>query len=143
MLKGMAKKIKGVVKMKRKILAALLAVAMLFALAGCSNTEKPDENGEEKNITLTVVHRDETSEVFPIKTTASNLEDALVEENLIDGEKSATGMFVIRVNGEEANSEEQEWWCLTKDGEMWMYGVKETEIEDGDKFEFTLTRGYE
>ena len=36
----------------------------------------------------------------------------------------------------------QEWWCLTKGGEMWNYGVDDTKIADGDAFEFTFTEGY-
>ncbi len=69
--------------------------------------------------------------------------DELYEaEGIIAGEDSSYGMFVQTVDGETADDGEQEWWCLTKGGEMWNYGVDDTEIADGDVYEFTLTVGY-
>ena len=61
---------------------------------------------------------------------------------LIAGEESSYGLYVETVDGETADEGNQEWWCLTKGGEMWNYGVDDTQIEDGDAFEFTLTVGY-
>lgn len=97
---------------------------------------------EVKNITFTVVHKDGSKADFPISTTATNLRQALEEEGLISGEESSYGLFVTTVDGETADDSKEEWWCLTKGGEMWNYGVDDTEIQDGDAFEFTLTVGY-
>ena len=46
------------------------------------------------------------------------------------------------MGGRVADDAKQEWWCLTKGGEMWMNGVDTTEIADGDAYEFTLTVGW-
>ena len=102
----------------------------------------PEETTGSKTITLTVVHGDGTSNDITVSTDAENLRDALEAEGIIAGEDSSYGMFVQTVDGETADDGEQEWWCLTKGGEMWNYGVDDTEIADGDVYEFTLTVGY-
>ena len=116
---------------------------------GASSEAAPEESaaGEEettgsKTITLTVVHGDGTSNDITVSTDAENLRDALEAEGIIAGEDSSYGMFVQTVDGETADDGQQEWWCLTKGGEMWNYGVDDTEIADGDVYEFTLTVGY-
>ena len=93
-------------------------------------------------LALTVVHGDGTSNDITVSTDAENLRDALEAEGIIAGEDGPYGMFVQTVDGETADDGEQEWWCLTKGGEMWNYGVDDTEIADGDVYEFTLTVGY-
>lgn len=101
-----------------------------------------EETAGSKTITLTVVHGDGTSNDITVSTDAENLRDALEAEGIIAGEDGPYGMFVQTVDGETADDGEQEWWCLTKGGEMWNYGVDDTEIADGDVYEFTLTVGY-
>ena len=101
-----------------------------------------EETTGSKTITLTVVHGDGTSNDITVSTDAENLRDALEAEGIIAGEDNSYGMFVQTVDGETADDGEQEWWCLTKGGEMWNYGVDDTEIADGDVYEFTLTVGY-
>ncbi len=101
-----------------------------------------EETAGSKTITLTVVHGDGTSNDITVSTDAENLRDALEAEGIIAGEDSSYGMFVQTVDGETADDGQQEWWCLTKGGEMWNYGVDDTEIADGDVYEFTLTVGY-
>ena len=101
-----------------------------------------EETAGSKTITVTVVHGGGTSNDITVSTDAENLRDALEAEGIIAGEDSSYGMFVQTVDGETADDGEQEWWCLTKGGEMWNYGVDDTEIADGDVYEFTLTVGY-
>lgn len=101
-----------------------------------------EETAGSKTITLTVVHGDGTSKDISVTTEAENLRDALEAEGIIAGEDSSYGMFVQTVDGETVDDGNQEWWCLTKGGEMWNYGVDDTEIADGDVYEFTLTVGY-
>ena len=153
-------------------LALLLALALTLTLAACGgdsgssqesagessqsesaqseeSSQAESENGEgsseevqEKTIAFQVVHKDGSTQDFEIATTAGTLREALEEEGLIAGEESSYGLYVETVDGETADEGNQEWWCLTKGGEMWNYGVDDTQIEDGDAFEFTLTVGY-
>lgn len=97
---------------------------------------------QEKEITFQVVHKDGTTKDFTITTQAANLREALEAEGLIAGEESSYGLFVKTVDGETVDDANKEWWCLTKGGQMWNYGVDDTEISDGDAFEFTFTVGY-
>ena len=153
-------------------LALLLALALTLTLAACGgdsgssqesagessqsesaqseeSSQAESENGEgsseevqEKTIAFQVVHKDGSTQDFEIATTAGTLREALEEEGLIAGEESSYGLYVETVDGETADEGNQEWWCLTKGGEMWNYGVDDTQIQDGDAFEFTLTVGY-
>ena len=153
-------------------LALLLALALTLTLAACggdngssqesagessqsesaqseASSQAESESGEgsseevqEKTIAFQVVHKDGSTQDFEIATTAGTLREALEAEGLIAGEESSYGLYVETVDGETADEGNQEWWCLTKGGEMWNYGVDDTQIEDGDAFEFTLTVGY-
>lgn len=95
-----------------------------------------------KEITVKVVHGDGSEKEFPISTEAETLGDALMAEGLVEGEESSYGLFITTVDGETADDSNQEWWCLTKGGEMWNYGADSTELSDGDTYELTLTVGY-
>ncbi len=111
-------------------------------------TLKPEPRGatdsevQEKAITLKVVHGDGSEKEFSLSTSAGTLGEALEAEGLIEGEDSSYGLFITAVDGEAADDSNQEWWCLTKGGEVWNYGADATEISDGDVFELTLTVGY-
>ena len=100
------------------------------------------ESVSTKTITLQVVHKDKSKKDFEIATEAENLREALEQEKLIGGDESEFGLFVKTVDGETVDDANEEWWCLTKGGEMWNNGVDTTELSDGDAYEFTLTVGY-
>lgn len=97
---------------------------------------------EEITFTVTVVYEDATTEDFAITTTATTLRAALEAEGLIAGTESEYGLYVQTVNNITADESLQQWWCLTKGGEMWNNGVDTTEISDGEQYELTLTTGW-
>lgn len=141
-------------------LSLLLALLLtLGVFAGCANgtassdaevtssSQRENDTSSEagtavKTITFEVVHKDGSKKEFEITTEAENLRKALEQENLISGEEGEYGLFVQTVDGETVDQEKEEWWCLTKGGEAWNYGVDSTEIADGDAFEFTFTVGW-
>ena len=45
-------------------------------------------------------------------------------------------------DGEQADDSKQQWWCLTKGGEMVNTSADLTPIADGDRYELTLKEGY-
>ena len=47
------------------------------------------------------------------------------------------------MDGETADESKQEWWKLTKEGEMVNTGADVTPIADGEHYELTLTVGYD
>ena len=98
--------------------------------------------GEEKTVTVSVTHKDESVKDFTYTTKYEVLGDLLRGEDLVDGIEGSAGYYVTTVDGEEAIDRKQEWWMVKKNGEMTQTGVDSTQMEDGDSFEFVFTTGY-
>lgn len=131
-------------KKNRKALIAavalLLVAGTLFAI--WQFTRQPTVQGA-KALTIEVVHRDGTEKTFEIRTDAEYLGEALVEHGIAAGEQTAYGLYITACDGETADAAMQEWWCLTRGGEMLMTGADDEPVTDGGKYELTLTIGYE
>ena len=154
---------KGKKKMKqsrvlKSVLFTVMSLALsLFVLTGCTsggetssaagetNSTTASEAGGDaasKEITVLVVHGDQSEKSFTYQTDEEFLGPVLKAEGLVDGEESSMGIFIKTVDGETVDDANQEWWCLTKGGESLMTGADSTPIADGDQFELTLTVGY-
>ena len=116
-----------------------VSVAAAIVAPACLN---PGGAAGDKTITVEVIHGDGTQKDFTISTDAEFLRGALEQEGLVQGDESEYGLFVTAVDGETADSEQQQWWCFTKGGEMLMTGVDDTPIADGEQYEITLTVGW-
>lgn len=130
--------------MKKKqttILAAVLVVLCVFAGILYLNF-KPETTAGSKEISVKVIHADQSEKDFTYHTDAEYLGEVLLDEKLVDGEDSEYGLFVTTVDGETADDSKQQWWCLTKDGETVNTGVDQTPIADGEHYELTLVEGY-
>lgn len=114
------------------------------SLSGEASEGEGQHNSEiqERQIRLEVVVSETDRRSFSLTGTEDTLGALLKREGLIDGEESSFGLFVTTVDGITADERKQEWWCLTKEGAQWNYGVDDTQIEDGDAFEWTLETGY-
>ncbi len=77
-----------------------------------------------------------------VKQQYERLRGALDQEKLIAGTDSEYGLYVLTVDGETVNEENQEWWGYTKSGEYVDVGVDSCEIADGDHYEFTFNVGW-
>lgn len=128
---------------KRNIIIAAVVLVVLIAafLAVYFLVIEPPVSGE-KDITVDIIHADNSEKTIEINTDAEYLRQALEEEELIEGSESSAGFFVTAVDGEAADSEKQEWWNFTQNGEYLMTGVDMTPIEDGDQFEIIFTVGW-
>lgn len=131
-------------KSNKKIIAVVCVVlaVLVAAMALVYHFYGPSAEQGTKKITVDIVFAQGDTKTVKIKTDAEYLRDALEEEDLIKGSESAYGLFVTSVDGVEADSAKEQWWCFTKNGEMLSTGVDTTPIRDGDKFEITLTTGY-
>ena len=127
---------------KKTLIVAAAVVVVVAVMLGCWFAFGPKGSAGQKDIAVTVVYADATSDTFDISTDAELLRQALEEQNLIAGDESEYGLMVTEVNGVAADSSKEEWWCFTKSGEMLMTGVDSTPVADGDQFEITLTVGY-
>ena len=94
-------------------------------------------------LTIEVVLADGSKKEHEISTDANNLGDALLENKLVEGTKGEYGLFITTVDGVKADDSKQQWWCITKGGEMVQTGADTTPIANGDKFELTLKTGYD
>jgi len=130
--------------MSKKKLIILLTVFILviIGMAALVKGTKPETVAGEKEITVTVVHGDGSSKEFTYHTDEEFLGPVLLSDGLIVGDDGEFGIFIHTVDGEEIDSNNQEWWCLTKGGESVMTGADTTPIASGDSFELTLTVGY-
>ena len=128
---------------KKNLIAAVAAIALIAAFIACYLAFAPKGSGEAKDITVQVVHADGTIKEWEISTQSENLRGALEEQELIEGDDSGATLFVTAVDGYVADAANEEWWCFTKDGEAMMTGVDDTVIADGEKYEITLTVGYD
>ena len=132
--------------MNKKTRNIIIAVALLLVLVIGAvliwNANKPDAQEGGKALVVTVVHGDESSKDFSFTTDAENLRTALEEQELIEGTESEYGLYVTKVDGEEADESQQQWWCFSKDGEDLMTGGDDTMIADGDHYDITLKTGW-
>ena len=127
-------------KCRKSILVLLLAAAMLLVvLVGCGTGEEQEESIQ---INVTIIYGDGSEEKIELETAEETLGRALVEGGIVEDNQTTYGLYILTVNGVTANEANQEWWCITKDGESVMTGADETEILDGDAYEITLTVGY-
>lgn len=127
---------------KPLIIAAIVFVVLVVADIVIWQVAAPKGTAGDKAYTLTVVDAEGNETVHELQTDEEMLGTALLNEGLIEGDDSEYGLFVNTVDGITANADNQEWWCLTIDGETAMTGVDSTPVEDGGKYEFTLTVGY-
>lgn len=74
---------------------------------------------------------------FEIHTDSATLGDALLENQLIEGEMGEYGLYVQSVNGIPLDWEKDgKYWSLLIDGEYAMTGVDATEIVAGTTYTF-------
>jgi hypothetical protein len=130
-------------KMSKGSIAALVVAGLLLVAALAAYFAlQPETTPGGKTITVEIIAPPAETKTLTIKTDAELLRQALEEQDLIQGDESAYGLFVTSVDGIAADDTKQEWWCFTKAGEEMLTGVDSTPIQDGDKYEITLTVGY-
>ncbi|MCI9155631.1 MAG: DUF4430 domain-containing protein [Lawsonibacter sp.] len=127
-------------KGNKRALFAVAALAVAAALMlGIWYFAKPRTQEGAKTVAVEVVHADESTKEFTYHTDAEYLGEVLLAEGLIQGEDSAYGLFITTVDGETAQDDLRQWWCVTKGGERVDTGVDSTPIADGDHFELTMS----
>ena len=122
------------------VCVALLAVVM-FAVWRFAGPQNQAVAGA-KALTVQVVHKDGSSRDFELHTDEEFLGRALVEGGVVEDNQGAYGLYILTVDGETADENNQEWWQITRSGEYLMTGADETPIADGEQYELTLTVGW-
>lgn len=121
----------------KKILSLILIAAMIMTFAACG--KKTSESAGTKHFTFIAVDKEGAETKWDISTEKTIVGDALTDEGLIEGEESAYGLYVKKVNGIEAIYEvDGTYWSFYIDGEYAMTGVDATEIIDGSTYMFKV-----
>ena len=127
---------------KKSVFFAILLAAVMAVFLGIWYVARPQISAGEKDLSIQVIHGDLSTQIFEITTTAEFLGDALTEHGIVQGEMGPYGLYILTADGETADEANQEWWCITKGGEVHMTGASETVIADGEAYELTLMVGY-
>lgn len=125
--------------------ALLLITVLIIAAAAMFGIYKifiPKGQAGAKEITVTVVHADQSSKDFIYQTDEAYLGAVIKAEGLVEGTDGDYGMFITSADGEAADDSKEQWWCITKEGESVNTSADQTPVEDGDQFELTLMEGY-
>ena len=123
----------------------LLIAALVIAAAAMFCIYKvfiPKGQTGAKEITVTVVHADQSSKDFVYQTDEAYLGAVIEAEGLVEGTDGDYGLFITSVDGETADDSKEQWWCITKGGESVNTSADQRTIENGDQFELTMMEGY-
>ncbi len=130
---------KKLLKLSALILACL---TLVLCFAACGNTV--DKEGLWENATYlkdkTVGKGDtsfkveisigEQSITLTVNTDADTVGEALLENEIIEGEEGPYGLYIKKVNGVTADyDEDKAYWAFYIDGEYAVTGVDSTEID--------------
>lgn len=128
---------------KKKTYTAGIILVLLCILAGILYTQTRPETAEgQKSVSVVVVHGDGQENTFVYTTDAQYLGQVLEENQLASGTEGPYGTFITTVDGETADETKEQWWCITKEGEMVSTSADESPVTDGDQYELTLKEGY-
>ena len=129
-------------KNKKNIIILVVLAILVCTAAACWFLFRPEAAEGSKTVTVTVTHKNGDTNEFVIHTDAEYLRGAMEEKDLVAGEESQYGLYMLTVDGETVDESNQEWWGYTKSGEQVNYGIDSCPIADGDHFEFTFHVGW-
>jgi hypothetical protein len=118
-------------------------VAIIAILLGVYKATRPETTEGAKTVTVAVIHGDGSENDFELHTDAEYLADALIDNGVVEDNQTEWGLYILTADGETADESQQQWWCLTQDGEMTSVGASEQPINDGEHYELTFTEGYD
>ena len=83
----------------------------------------------------------ESEKEFTYETDDEYLGELLTEEGLVEGETSEYGMYITKVDGEQAVFEtDNAYWALYENGEYASTGADQTVLDNGDEFSLVYTK---
>lgn len=131
------------IRQNKAVWAVIGLIVVAALMVGIWVLARPAAAAGAKKLDITVVHGDGTEKTFDIATDAETLDVALVENGIVEDNQSEWGLYILTADGETADESAQQWWCITKGGEMLNTGASDTVIQDGEAYELTLTTGYD
>lgn len=129
-------------KDKKTVLVIILLVILVAAAVVCWFAFGPESVAGSKTVIVDIIHKDGQTNTFTLQTDAEYLGEAMQNQGLLEGTDGPYGMYVLTVDGETVDENNQEWWGYTKSGETVNYGVDLCPIADGEHYEFTFNIGW-
>lgn len=150
-------------KSSRLLCAVLIATTTIFT-TGCGSSASDKDTSAAKSSPAPTVTQDSNSDVtvlgegkttftflvtdkdgndtkFEIHTDKENVEEALSEHNLIQGEEGDYGLYVKTVNGITADYDaDQTYWAFYVNGEYAQSGIESTKVTEGDCYSFKVEK---
>ena len=127
-------------KNKRIILAAVALVLVAAIGLGAWYFTRPETTEGEKSFTVTVVHKNGESKDFPYTSSELYVGAVLQEAGLIEGQQGDYGLYIQKVDGEQAIYEvDGAYWGFYVNGEYASQGIDLTPIEDGAVYKLEYT----
>ena len=134
-----------------RLIAAFIAIAMIFMLGACGETQKDiitttepisAETQDGNTFTFEVVDATGNKTQLPVMTDVKILGDALQNLGYIKGEQGPYGLYIKEVNGITADYDvDGTYWAFYVNDELSMKGVDQTEIVDGAIYSFRVEKG--
>ena len=134
-----------------RLIAAFIAVAIIFMLGACGETQKDVitttepisvEAQDGNTFTFEVVDATGNKTQLPVMTDVKILGDALQQLGYIKGEQGPYGLYIKEVNGITADYDvDGTYWAFYVNNELSMKGVDQTEIIDGAIYSFRVEKG--
>ncbi len=134
-----------------RIIAAVIALSMIFSLCACGETQKDVttstdsvsvETKDSKTFTFEVVDVNGNKTQTSIVSDVELLGEALQNLGYIKGEPGPYGLYVKEVNGIIADYDtDGTYWALYINDEMSVKGVDQVSIADGDIYSFRIEKG--
>ncbi len=127
---------------KKKIIAAVVVIAVIAVFAGVYAAFGPKASQGTKSYTVEVVNKEGESKTYSGKTDAEYLSGLMDElaaagDFSYDGTTSDYGLYITAINGETADySVDGAYWSIYVNGEYGSYGADQQPVTDGDSFKF-------
>lgn len=122
---------------KRAVAASLALAALLLIICAVFSFSELRRKKDISHIKITVLSNGETKEK-ELETKEKFLCDALLNADLIKGERGQYGFYVKEVCGTAAG--EGERFSIKVNGEELMRSLEQTPVRGGEKIIFTLVR---
>lgn len=103
---------------------------------------EPESTMDTVSITVTVVHKDGSQNIFELETDALYLGEVLVSEGIVEGEMGPYGLMISAVDGEVADwNVDQSYWAIFIGEDYATTGADQIPIYGGDVFKLVYTIG--
>ena len=129
---------------KQKIILVSIFAAIVVLIAGATVflNYRATQTGTKSFQIEVISERDNYSKVTECKSQDEYLGEFLRTFEDCEWEESEYGLYILGFNGMQQDMDAQYWWCITVNNQENSLGADLLPLQDGDKYTFTLTKGW-